>query len=111
VHGLTYLIKRLESEHSLLIVDDVHDSGLSIDQTILELKRACKKNTPEIRVATPYYKPKNNKTDRVPDYFLYETEEWLVFPHEIDGLTMDELREHRPELKAIADKIEEIQNQ
>jgi len=47
----------------------------------------------------------------VPDYFLYETEEWLVFPHEIDGLTMDELREHRPELKAIADKIEEIQNQ
>lgn len=111
VHGLTYLIKRLESEHSLLIVDDVHDSGLSIDQTILELKRACKKNTPEIRVATPYYKPKNNKTDRVPDYFLYETDEWLVFPHEIDGLTMDELREHRPELKAIADKIEEIQNQ
>jgi len=109
VHGLTYLIKRLESEHSLLIVDDVHDSGLSIHQTIVELKRACKKNTPEIRVATPYYKPANNKTDRVPDYFLHSSDEWLVFPHEIDGLTVEELRENRPELTEIANKIESLQ--
>ncbi|WP_396588537.1 phosphoribosyltransferase [Bermanella sp. R86510] len=108
VHGLTYLIKRVESEDSLLIVDDVHDSGLSIDQTIIDLKKACKKNTPEIRVATPYYKPKNNKTDRVPDYFLHESDEWLVFPHEIDGLTTTELRENRPEMAYIADKIDEI---
>jgi len=108
VHGLTYLIKRLESEHNLLIVDDVHDSGLSIDHTIVELKKACKKNTPHIRVATPYYKPKNNKTDRVPDYFVHESDEWLVFPHEIDGLTTDEIRENRPELVHIADRIDEI---
>ena len=66
VHGLTYLIKRLEAEHSLLIVDDVHDSGLSIDQTIRDLKDACKRNTPDIRIATPYYKPGNNKTQRGP---------------------------------------------
>lgn len=110
VHGLTYLIKRLESEHNLLIVDDVHDSGLSIDQTIIDIKRACKKNTPTIKVATPYYKPKNNKTDRVPDFFIHESEDWLVFPHEIDGLTTDEIRENRPELAAIADKIDAIKN-
>lgn len=110
VHGLTYLIKRLESEHSLLIVDDVHDSGLSIDQTIIDLKKACKKNTPEIRVATPYYKPKNNQTDRIPDYYLYTSDEWLVFPHEIDGLTPQEIRENRPELAHIADRIEQLKN-
>lgn len=108
VHGLTYLIKRLESEHNLLIVDDVHDSGLSIDQTIIDLKRACKKNTPNIKVATPYYKPKNNKTDRVPDFFLYETDEWLVFPHEIDGISTDELRENRPELTDILNRVDEL---
>ena len=34
VHGLGYLTGRLESEDSLLIVDDVHDTGLSIEQTI-----------------------------------------------------------------------------
>lgn len=108
VHGLTYLIKRLEAEDSLLIVDDVHDSGLSIEQTIVDLKKACKKNTPEIRVATPYYKPKNNKTNRTPDYYVHESEDWLVFPHELDGLSSAELRENRPHIAGIMDRIDEI---
>ncbi|WP_438462944.1 phosphoribosyltransferase [Marinomonas sp. PE14-40] len=108
VHGLTYLIKRLEAEDSLLIVDDVHDSGLSIQQTIVDIQKACKKNTPEIRIATPYYKPKNNKSGRTPDFYVYETDEWLVFPHEFDGLSTDEIRENRPELTKIANRIDEI---
>ncbi|EAR61924.1 phosphoribosyltransferase [Neptuniibacter caesariensis] len=108
VHGLTYLIKRLESEDSLLIVDDVHDSGLSIAQTILELKKACKKNTPEIRIATPYYKPANNKTGNVPDYYVHESNEWLVFPHELDGLSKEEILAHKPEFAAVAEKMAEL---
>ena len=47
VYGLNYIIRKLESEDSLLIVDDVHDTGVSIDQIINDLKKACKKNTPE----------------------------------------------------------------
>ena len=78
VHGLNYLIRRVESEDSLLIVDDVHDTGLSIDQTIRDLTAACKKNSPEIRIATPYYKPGNNKVERVPDYYVDETDDWLT---------------------------------
>ena len=31
VHGLNYVIKKVESEDSLLIVDDVHDTGNSIN--------------------------------------------------------------------------------
>lgn len=108
VHGLTYLIKRLESEHSLLIVDDVYDSGLSIQQTITDLTKACKKNTPDIRVATPYFKPKNNKTDRSPEYYVHESDEWLVFPHELDGLTHKEIVENKPEFSLIADKLKEL---
>lgn len=108
VHGLTYLIKRLESEDSLLVVDDVYDSGLSIAETIKDLKRACKKNTPEIRVATPYFKPANNKTDTQPDYFIHETADWLVFPHELDGLTTEEIVKNRPELAHIAQRIDEL---
>ena len=108
VHGLTYLIKRLEAEDSLLIVDDVHDTGLSIEQIILNIKKACKKNTPEIRVATPYFKPVNNQTDRTPDYYIHESTEWLVFPHELDGLTTQELKENRPHIAHIIDQIEAI---
>ncbi|WP_290737448.1 phosphoribosyltransferase family protein [Haliea sp.] len=107
VHGLSYIIRQLESEDSLLIVDDVHDTGLSIDQVIHDLHRACKKNTPEIRIATPYYKPGNNKTDRVPDYYIHETADWLVFPHELHGLTVEEIRANKPELASIMASLQQ----
>ena len=105
VHGLNYVIKRLEAEDSLLIVDDVHDTGLSIKQAIADLQDACKRNTPEIRIATPYYKPGNNQSDRVPDYYVHETDEWLVFPHELDGLSADEIRRNKPELEFLFKKL------
>ena len=108
VHGLNYLIRRLESEDSLLIVDDVHDTGLSIDQTIKDLTAACKKNSPEIRIATPYYKPGNNKTERVPDSYVHETDDWLVFPHELDGLTTEEIRSNKPELADFLTEMEPL---
>ena len=34
VHGLSYVIKKIQSEDRLLIVDDVHDTGISIDKII-----------------------------------------------------------------------------
>lgn len=111
VHGLNYLTRRLEAEDSLLIVDDVHDTGLSIDQAIRDLAEACKKNTPEVRIATPYYKPGNNKTNRVPDYYIHETENWLVFPHELDGLTIEEIAGNKPELADMVDTIARIREE
>ena len=92
VYGLNYVIRQLESEDRLLIVDDVHDTGNSINQIISDIKAACKKNTPEIKVATPYYKPAHNNTNNKPDYYLHETDKWLVFPHELEGLTIDEIK-------------------
>ena len=105
VYGLNYIIKQVESEDSLLIVDDVHDTGISIQKIILDLQTACKKNTPEIKVATPYFKPMKNKTDRKPDFYLHETEKWLVFPHELEGLSIDEIIEFKPELSDLVKKI------
>ena len=105
VYGLNYIIKQVESEDSLLIVDDVHDTGISIQKIISDLQTACKKNTPEIKVATPYFKPMKNKTDRKPDFYLHETEKWLVFPHELEGLSMDEIIEFKPELSDLVKKI------
>jgi hypoxanthine phosphoribosyltransferase len=105
VYGLNYIIKQVESEDSLLIVDDVHDTGISIQKIILDLQTACKKNTPEIKVATPYFKPNKNQTNRQPDFYLYETEKWLVFPHELEGLSIEEIIEFKPELSEFAEKI------
>ena len=105
VYGLKYIIKQVESEDSLLIVDDVHDTGISIQKIILDLQTACKKNTPEIKVATPYFKPNKNQTNRQPDFYLHETEKWLVFPHELEGLSIEEIIEFKPELADFAEKI------
>ena len=105
VYGLNYIIKQVESEDSLLIVDDVHDTGISIQKIILDLQTACKKNTPEIKVATPYFKPNKNQTIRQPDFYLHETEKWLVFPHELEGLSIEEIIEFKPELADFAEKI------
>ena len=111
VYGLNYVIRQLESEDSLLIVDDVHDTGLSIQQIVNDLKAACKKNTPDIKIATPYFKPTKNKTERKPDFYLHETDEWLVFPHELDGLTIDEIKENKPAVRDLIDRISPIINQ
>ena len=66
----------------------------------LAIRAEARLNTPhDIRIATPYFKPNKNKTDLRPDYFVHETDEWLVFPHELKGLTKEEIREHKPWVK------------
>jgi uncharacterized protein len=93
VHGLEYIINNIDAEDSLLIIDDVFDSGRSIEALIKELRHTCRRNTPNvIRIATVYYKPARNVTDLKPDYYLEETDDWLVFPHEIIGCSAAEIK-------------------
>ena len=92
VFGLEHLIQHINRDDKLLIVDDTFDSGRSIAAIIDKLKTQCRLNTPEdIRIATVYFKPTLNTTDRVPDFYIYQTDKWLVFPHELRGCTKDEL--------------------
>ena len=97
VYALGYLIDTLNADDRLLVIDDVFDSGRSIEAVLNELKARCRANTPaDIRIATVWYKPARNQTALKPDYFIHESDEWLVFPHEIDGLTPEEIRAHKP---------------
>lgn len=106
VHGLNYIIKKICYDDRVLIVDDVFDTGNTFKAVINELKRRARDNTPEdIRIAVPWYKPTRNETDLVPDYCMRETAEWLVFPHELDALTPEELRAARPQIAAIVDGV------
>ncbi|TQV76723.1 hypoxanthine phosphoribosyltransferase [Aliikangiella marina] len=96
VHGLEYIVNNINAEDSLLIIDDVFDSGRSIEALIKELRHKCRRNTPnDIRVATVYYKPKRNVTDLKPDFYLKETDDWLVFPHELIGCTPAEIKNNK----------------
>ena len=84
---------------------------MSIKKVIEELQEACKEDLPVIRVATPYFKPKNNKTDRAPDYYIHEIDQWLVFPHELHGLTLEEIKSNKPELASLIEKIELLKSE
>ena len=109
VHGLSYLTKSMNADDRLLIVDDVFDTGLSVKAIINKLKSRCRRNLPEdLRVATAYYKPGKNRTDFKPDFTAHETDEWLVFPHEMDGLSREEMAEHKPHLLKVLDSLEGV---
>jgi hypoxanthine phosphoribosyltransferase len=96
VHGTQYLIENLNADDQLLIVDDAFSSGQNISAVIARLKKSLKANMPkDIRVATIWRKPGQNKTELKPDYFLHETNDWLVFPYELTGLTLEEIHEHK----------------
>lgn len=92
VHGLDYIVKNVDADQELLIVDDVFDSGRSIQAIISEIKRKSRRNTPNtIKIACPWYKPSRNVTDLKPDFYIHATDRWLVFPHELCGLTPQEI--------------------
>ena len=71
VYALGYLIDTLNTNDALLIVDDVFDTGKSVEALIRELRLRCRRNTPDvIKIATVFYKPSKNQTALAPDYFL-----------------------------------------
>ena len=105
VHGLQYLLENLCAEHSLLIVDDVYSSGSSVNAVIEQLKLKTRRNLPQdIRIASVWYRP-TERTVRPPEYFVHETSDWLVLPYELSGNSIEELREQRPELGSIIDRL------
>ena len=75
---------------------------LTIEAVIKELRRRARLNTPkEIRIAVPYFKPERNKTNLTPDFYVHEVDSWLKFPHSLEGLTIEEVQSHRPDLYEI----------
>lgn len=61
---------------NVLIVDDVSDTGLTLEHAIEAVKLYSPK---EVYTATIYVKP---WTKLVPDYYAYITDKWIVFPWE-----------------------------
>ena len=107
VHGTQYLLDSLNEEDSLLIVDDVFSSGLTASAVIRRLSSRLKLNTPhEIKIATPWYKPTHNRTQRKPDFYIHTTDDWLVMPYEVAGLTHAEIAQNKPYLLPILSTLD-----
>lgn len=109
VHGLQYLLENLCQDHALLIVDDVYSTGSSVKAVIDQLARKTRRNLPQdIRIATVWYRP-TERTIREPDFYVRETQEWLVLPYELSGLSLDEIQNHKPEIAPIVDPLRALE--
>ncbi len=78
----------------VLVVDDIFDSGCTADAVLRRLGGV----RADVRIATVYWKPNNNATSHAPHYYVHTTEDWVVFPHELLGLTPDEVARKSPAL-------------
>lgn len=97
VHGTQYLLENLNTDDSLLIVDDVFSTGMNVQAVIARLESRLRRNMPQaLKVAALWYKPSSRRTERAPDYYQHETDSWLVLPYELTGLSPSELEQHKP---------------
>ena len=82
----------------VLFVDDVFDTGKTA-QAVMEHMNGI---GADAKIACVYWKPAKNITDLKPDFIAKDIgNDWIVFPHEIEGLTPEEIREKDPQLAAL----------
>ena len=91
--GLDAVLPLVGSGDRVLVADDVFDTGKTAAAVLPRLAATGA----EARLACVYFKRANNLTGGRPDYFVREIGgEWLVFPHELEGLSADELKTKDP---------------
>ena len=83
------VVEDLRCADRILIVDDVLDTG----KTIEAIYKFFNYNSiiGEIKIASVYYKPVTSSI--FPDYYIHETNRWIVFPHELEGLLPSEVKQ------------------
>jgi len=91
------IFKSITRGSRVLIIDDVLDTG----NTARAVFERLAPFEADVRLATVYWKPNQNQTDITPDFYVRETDRWIVFPHELDGLTPDEVNQKNPQIYAL----------
>lgn len=83
----------------VLFLDDVFDTGRTAAAVLSRMARTGA----ESRIACVYWKSEKNQTTIKPDYVERVLDgEWIVFPHEIDGLSPEEIRKKDSNLADLA---------
>ena len=97
VHGKSYALEALSAGDRLLIVDDVYRTGRHTQAVVDQLRVGLRRNMPkEVRIAALWRHMQSDHSQL--DYFLHETDRWVVLPYELSGLTPNEIRANKPEL-------------
>ena len=105
-HGLQYLYDNLNADDALLIVDDVYSTGRNVQAIVNRLLERNKRNmAKDLRIAAPYYRRAAGSADNPPDYFLQRSEDWLVLPYELTGISRAEMATHKAWIIPLLDEL------
>lgn len=98
IKGFEHVVEEVEAEHRLLLVDDFFDTGRTVYEVVRHLRRAARRNAPEVRVATVYFRPARRRFLVGPDYYLHEVDEPPVLPYRLTELSEADALSLSPEL-------------
>ena len=98
IKGFEHVLDVVEAEDQLLLVDDVFNTGRTIYEVVRYLRRTARRNAPEVRVATVYYRPRLREFLVAPDYYLHEVEDLPRLPYRLTELDEDDARSISPDL-------------
>jgi len=91
IKGLEHLIKVVAKEDTLLIIDDIYDSGKTIYTIIDTIKRLARANSPDNIFVACIHKKLKKRENEISVISLYELEDeiWINYPHEISDLIIE----------------------
>jgi len=104
VEGLQWLLARLGPDQSILMVDDILDTGHTW-RVLREQITGAGHPGIDLRMAVAWWKAGSDQTGLLPDYHVHRAKDWLVFPHEVAGLSVAELRAHKPALAPVLERL------
>ncbi len=109
VKGLEHVIQSVCPEDGLLLIDDVYESGRTIETIVRVLRERARRNAPrDIRVATVHRKERANVYTELPVIALHDLPEttWIDYPHELADLVGPD----DPDEKRLAEKSAVLPN-
>ncbi|MFQ5340654.1 MAG: phosphoribosyltransferase [Anaerolineae bacterium] len=77
-HFLQFPSDALLNRKRVLVIDDIWDSG----RTAMGVKERIEVAGGEAEVAVLHYKPEHSVFEERPDYYVVETDRWIVYPWE-----------------------------
>lgn len=107
IKGLEHVIREVCPEDGLLIIDDVYESGRTIERIVETLQAEARANAPEkIVVGTVHSKPSRHEFTGLPIVSLTDIDGdvWIDYPHELADLARDD----DPDDRLIREKDEEV---
>ena len=106
--GLHYLVDHIEKDDNVLIVDTTFRAGRLVNDLIIRLKEALRRNLDHrrVRVASVYWNPDDNSTwtatpmVKKPHYYLKEVHQEVISPWDVHKLPnpRQDLKTLNPEL-------------